>query len=322
MLQARLTAYRPDNAALTRSIGSGVALRIGRGDDSGLRLDHASISRAHAELHEHDGAWQLRDLGSKNGTFVDGTPIAQARLEHACWLRFGDVFCEFAPLSAAEVAADDSGRRARRAAATAHTARIDGLQRLDDLLDASLRGVLELAQCERGFVLLDNGGDGYSVRANLALDPARLATREFSGSVGAVRCALEQRRSVVANDIGQEAWLASRASVVAAGLSALVCLPLLDGESTLGAIYADRVPPGAPITTLDLELLEAFAERAALWIAARRASKRLDSAGFDSSDADLPEWNDIVAAHVGDMPVGDMPAGDLPAADLPAGDMR
>ncbi|MEO6263441.1 MAG: FHA domain-containing protein [Luteimonas sp.] len=300
-MQARLTAYPPDNAALTRSIGPGDALQIGRAGDSGLLLDHPSISRAHAELSEHDGAWTLRDLGSKNGSFVDGTPIAQAMLDHACWLRFGDVFCEFAPLSATEIAAGESGLRARRAAATAHTARIDGLQRLDDLLDASLRGVLELAQCERGFVLLD-GGDGYSVRASLALDPARLATREFSGSVGAVRRALEQRRSVVANDIGSEAWLASRASVAAAGLSALVCLPLLDGKSTLGAVYADRVHPGPPITTLDLELLEAFAERAALWIAARRASELLDSHA-----APLPEWNSIVAAHAGDMPAGDTP---------------
>jgi len=313
MLQARLTAYPPDNAALTRSIGSGAALRIGRADDSGLRLDHASISRAHAELSEHDGAWQLRDLGSKNGTFVDGTQVTNTRLDHACWVRFGDVFCEFAPLSAAQVAADDSGRRARRAAATAHTARIEGLQRLDDLLDASLRGVLELAQCERGFILLDDDvghGHGYSVRASLALDPTRLATREFCGSVGAVRRALEQRRSVVANDIGQEAWLASRASVAAAGLSALVCLPLLDGASVLGAVYADRVRPGPAITTLDLELLEAFAERAALWIAARRASKLLDSASFRSADAGLPEWDDIITAHAGDLPATDLPAGD------------
>lgn len=312
MLQARLTAYPPDNAALSRLVGSDAALQVGRADDSGLRLDHSSISRVHAQLNEHDGAWQLRDLDSKNGTFVDGTPIIHTRLDHACWLRFGDVFCEFTPLSAAQAAADEDGRRARRAAATAHTARIEGLQRLDDLLDASLRGVLELAQCERGFVLLDDEdglGHRYSVRASLALDPARLATREFSGSVGAVRRAIEQRRSVVANDIGQEAWLASRASVAAAGLSALVCLPLLDGEAVLGAVYADRVRPGPAITTLDLELLDAFAERAALWIAARRASKLLDSATSGSTDVSLPEWNAIVAAHVGDMPAADPPAG-------------
>lgn len=294
-MQARLTAYPPDSAASIRSIGPGDALRIGRAGDSGLRLDHPSISRAHAELHPAGDAWQLHDLDSKNGSFVDGTRVTLARLDHACWLRFGDVFCEFTPLTGADIVAGESGLRERRIAATAHTARIEGVQRLDDLLDASLRGVLDLAQCDRGFVLLD-GDHGYRVRASLALDPARLATQEFSGSVGAVRRALEARRSIVANDIGSEAWLASRASVMAAGLSALACLPLLDGQTAIGAIYVDRVHAGPAISTLDLELLEAFTERVSLWISARRASEWIDSDGGGT------QWANIVAMHVDAVP--------------------
>jgi GAF domain-containing protein len=310
-MQARLTAYPPDSAASIRSIGPGDALRIGRAGDSGLRLEHASISRRHAELHAAGDGWQLRDLGSKNGSFVDGTRITQALLDHACWLRFGDVFCEFAPLTAADIAAGESGLRARRAAATAHTARLDGVQRLDDLLDASLRGVLDLAQCERGFILLEHDGD-FLVRASLAMDPARLATREFSGSVGAVRRALQSRRSLVVNDVGREGWLASRASVVAGGLDALACLPLLDGDEAIGVIYADRVHAGPPISTLDLELLEAFTDRASLWLAARRARDWLDG-----ETASAP-WSDIVAMHADDAlaPVAQLPGNSA----MPTGD--
>jgi len=292
-MQARLIAYPPDRAAITRPLASHGLLRIGRGEDCGLPIDHPSISRSHAELHAHDGTWILRDLGSKNGCFVEGSRIAEARLERQCWLRLGDVYCEFAPLSAAEVAAVETGLRSRRAAATAHTARLDALQQLDDLLDASLRGVLELSQCDRGFVLL--GSEAVlSVRASLALDPARLRAREFSGSVGAVRRALDERRSIVANEIGHEPWLASRASVIAGGLSALICLPLLDAQHTLGAIYADRTRPGPAITTLDLELLEAFTERASLWLAARHASELLAA-----NDPMQPEWSEILSAHAG-----------------------
>jgi hypothetical protein len=296
-MQARLTAYLPDSAALARVIAPANPLRIGRARGSDLRIDHPSISREHAELEPRDDAWVLRDLRSKNGTFVDGTRITEARLDQACWLRLGDVFCEFTPLSPAEVLAAHSGARARRAAATAHTARIDGVRRLDELLDASLRGVLDLAQCERGFVLLDTP-EGYQVRASVALDPSALADRAFSGSVGAVRRALAGRRSVVANDIGQEAWLANRASVIAGGLSALVCLPLLDGDATLGAIYADRVRLGPAITSLDLELLEAFVERAALWLSAQRASRMLDEPAPVARST--PHWSGILAAHATD----------------------
>lgn len=51
--------------------GSGV-LRIGRDPGSGLRLTHETVSRAHAELSLRDGTWMLKDLGSTNGTTVNG----------------------------------------------------------------------------------------------------------------------------------------------------------------------------------------------------------------------------------------------------------
>ncbi len=287
-LIARLIAYQPDDAAVVRLIRPDARLRIGRVHqsdplmDSGrpalehLVLDHPSVSRAHAELRADGDHWRLLDLGSKNGSHVDGIAIKDVRLEHACWLRFGDVHCEFALLSAAEAEAAERDRSVRRHAATAHTVRIEKLVRLGDLLDASLNAVLGLAQCERGFVLLDDG-TGFVVSASQSLAPATLASHAFSGSVGAVRRAMDQRRVVVVNDIGREAWLATRQSVVAAGLSALVCLPLMDEEHMLGAIYVDRVAPGPAISTLDLELLQAFAENAAVWIAARRTSEQLDT---------------------------------------------
>lgn len=292
-MHACLTVFPPDKAAIVRVIAPGSVLRIGRAAECSLCIEHPSVSRSHAELRQGQAGWQLHDFGSKNGSFVDGQRVPGLQdyaLGHAGWLRFGDVYCEFALLDDAQATAVAAGRRAQRVAATMHTSRIEGAQNLDELLDASLRGVLELAQCERGFVLLKQGA-GFVVRASLALDTTCLAAREFSGSIGAVQRALESRRSVVANDIVSEAWLSSRQSVVAAGLSALVCVPLLDGEGALGAVYADRVLPGEPITTLDQELLEAFAERAALWIAARDAAELLEA------HAPAADWEAIVAAH-------------------------
>jgi len=295
-MQARLIAYPPDCAAVVRHLGAGQALRIGRAEGCGLRLEHPSISREHAELSANDDGWRLRDLGSKNGSFLDGSPVDETPIAGECWLRFGDVYCEFAPLSQAEAEAEAQGQVARRAAVTARTARIQRLTGLHDLIEDSLRAVLELAQCERGFVLLDQG-DGLAVRASLALDPTRLAAREFSGSVGAVRRALETGLPIVANDIGGEAWLAARHSVVAAGLSALACLPLLEDGRAFGAIYVDRVRPGPAITELDLELLQAFVEGAAVWIAAQRTATLLDARAGDRGERPPTRWDGIVAAH-------------------------
>lgn len=51
---------------------SAAALRIGRDPGNGLRLSHETVSRAHAELSMRGGVWVLKDLGSTNGTTVNG----------------------------------------------------------------------------------------------------------------------------------------------------------------------------------------------------------------------------------------------------------
>jgi hypothetical protein len=58
--------------------GSPCLLRIGRDPASGLRLSHESVSRVHAELSRQGGLWILRDLGSTNGTTVNGRRVIGA----------------------------------------------------------------------------------------------------------------------------------------------------------------------------------------------------------------------------------------------------
>ncbi|MEU8792267.1 DUF1707 and FHA domain-containing protein [Streptomyces sp. NPDC048643] len=55
--------------------GSPYPLRIGRDPASGLRLNHETVSRVHAELSRQGGVWVLRDLGSTNGTTVNGRRV-------------------------------------------------------------------------------------------------------------------------------------------------------------------------------------------------------------------------------------------------------
>ncbi|GAA2565644.1 MULTISPECIES: DUF1707 and FHA domain-containing protein [Streptomyces] len=58
--------------------GAGHPLRIGRDPGSGLRLSHETVSRVHAELSLQAGLWVLRDLGSTNGTTVNGRRVIGA----------------------------------------------------------------------------------------------------------------------------------------------------------------------------------------------------------------------------------------------------
>ena len=51
------------------------ALTVGRAPECGLRLDESGISRTHARLLPTDGGLQIEDLGSTNGTFVNGKRV-------------------------------------------------------------------------------------------------------------------------------------------------------------------------------------------------------------------------------------------------------
>ncbi|MFJ9605572.1 FHA domain-containing protein [Kitasatospora sp. NPDC101176] len=69
-----------------------VQLTIGRIPGSGLRLHDASVSRQHAELRHEGGGWVLYDLGSTNGTHVNGRRIAGGvRVRAGDQVRFGNL---------------------------------------------------------------------------------------------------------------------------------------------------------------------------------------------------------------------------------------
>lgn len=58
---------------------TGAQIDIGRESTCGLHLDDEGVSRRHAQLFEHNGQLGVRDLGSANGTRVNGEPIAGPR---------------------------------------------------------------------------------------------------------------------------------------------------------------------------------------------------------------------------------------------------
>src|SRR5271166_4379252 len=53
---------------------------VGRKEDCDLRLDHKSVSKQHCVIVKTDGLLLLRDLGSTNGTRVNGQRVRRAAL--------------------------------------------------------------------------------------------------------------------------------------------------------------------------------------------------------------------------------------------------
>src|SRR5438445_7275978 len=53
---------------------------VGRKEDCDLRLEHKSVSKMHCIIVKTDGLLLLRDLGSTNGTRVNGQRVRRAAL--------------------------------------------------------------------------------------------------------------------------------------------------------------------------------------------------------------------------------------------------
>ncbi|MEM9865763.1 MAG: GGDEF domain-containing protein, partial [Myxococcota bacterium] len=51
---------------------------IGRGQDATERIDDSGLSRRHARIYRRSGAHFIQDLGSTNGTYVNGVPVVNA----------------------------------------------------------------------------------------------------------------------------------------------------------------------------------------------------------------------------------------------------
>ncbi|HEY2525630.1 MAG TPA: FHA domain-containing protein [Candidatus Binataceae bacterium] len=65
---------------------------LGRGEDNDVVIPHASVSRAHARLMRRNGVFELTDLNSTNGTYVNEQPVhGSTRVSSGNQVRLGDV---------------------------------------------------------------------------------------------------------------------------------------------------------------------------------------------------------------------------------------
>jgi hypothetical protein len=68
---------------------TGAVTVLGRGSDADIVLDDAGVSRRHAEIRVEAGHAVVRDLGSTNGTYLDGERISRADLHDGATVVLG-----------------------------------------------------------------------------------------------------------------------------------------------------------------------------------------------------------------------------------------
>src|SRR5258706_1454172 len=88
---------------------------VGRVSDNAFELPEASVSSHHAEIHLRGNDVVVKDLGSTNGTFINGEKIQEATLKPGQILRFGMIEMRLdggeAPSAAAGAAAAAAAKK-------------------------------------------------------------------------------------------------------------------------------------------------------------------------------------------------------------------
>jgi DNA-binding winged helix-turn-helix (wHTH) protein len=85
---------------------------IGRAPDATIQCDAAGVSRHHARILVCEGIATLEDLGSKNGTYLQGARITSARLSNGDEIRLGTALLTFRtepPISPTETVVTTAG---------------------------------------------------------------------------------------------------------------------------------------------------------------------------------------------------------------------
>ncbi len=75
---------------LTKSITG-----VGRGDENDLVLPDTRVSNFHMALYHCAGEFRIRDLGSTNGTFLNGSAVTEYALRHGDWIQVGGCVLRF-----------------------------------------------------------------------------------------------------------------------------------------------------------------------------------------------------------------------------------
>ncbi len=299
--EPRLVALTGPLEGQTIALGAG-DLSIGRHGSNRLVVREIAVSRHHATISRDADGFVLRDLDSRHGTLVNGEPVAQHRLTHGdlvavCGSTFLFLLHETEPDSTGPVRFEDSTflsestraldvaeghffqpekvlgelsddpRRERVLGALLRAGSGLGIPRqLEELASHLLSLALEAAAAERAALLLATpGGDGFD--PVFALDNRGERQEAMTVSRTVSLRVLRQKVALMSNDVRRTEDLKAAASLKAARVGALLCVPLLiaEREATrcLGVLYLDDRRDGADFSEDDLRLLTAFAGMAA-----------------------------------------------------------
>jgi putative nucleotidyltransferase with HDIG domain len=266
-------------------------LRAGRLSTLEVVLDDASVSRRHAELRANGNAWRVRDLGSTNGTYLNGVRLGPGEmpLKIHDLVRFGNLTIvveaikelreDEAPpgamenmlVEATEVNSWDeaikglafdrerSPRPGEQLLALLRAGHhLVHLESEDELLHTILNDTISTLDAQRGAIVLADGPNGPLRLRALATGNSQIPGRPgFSQSLA--QRSFTRGESILCTQADEDPELVGARSIAEGTMASVLCVLLRTPRKRLGVLHLDRGPLQQPFSKDDLHLADALA---------------------------------------------------------------
>lgn len=300
-------------------------LTIGRSSSSDVYFDEQTLSRQHARLEMNNGTWAITDLGSANGTFVNGTPVRNTTaIQDGDDIGLGSLLFKFdvdpkRPVGAGvDVTWDPPGGGTRILENVPEADQIEPLLpsglgkdatrlmvkrlRLLSKFAAALGNVIEAERlfplvlekllhafpdAERGCVMLcDPDGSNLHAAAAVARPGAK---RQISVSRTVAKQVIDTRSALLSADVSGDERFDARHTMVRFGLRSVMCAPMVCENTVLGLIQLDSSNPRHQFSKADMALFLGIAGHTALALSKARLHERLVAQMILQKDLQMAE---------------------------------
>jgi adenylate cyclase len=275
---------------------------LGRSTTANVRLADREVSRKHSQIDKEGDDYVLRDLGSSNGTFLNGKRIfGPTKMKDGDEVVIGTSKMEFRlgagavkPKNAEIVHSQDSSKELEgvvaRVGAKANFAPVDQLndinqlkrdyerlrvghefsnyirleRDLNELLARILQIAFDLIPADNGVILLrDAASHELVIQAMRQRKPGQGKVLVSDTLLAQVQATKE---GVLTSDAIADERFASSHSIIALGVRSAMAVPLLNtsGEEVKGIMFLDSRERIGAFTTKDLEVLSAIAGQASV----------------------------------------------------------
>ncbi|MGH9503324.1 MAG: sigma 54-interacting transcriptional regulator [Terriglobales bacterium] len=266
-------------------------IRIGRDPSNSLAISDLSLSRRHCMLIREEDNYKLRDLESRNGTFLNGSVVSEKRLNHGDQIAVGESVFVFLlkedsdGVAAEAVEFDDSLTQAteqirpqdvlylqperilKELPATSRLGRnlnallkicrvVHSIADLEPLQTEVLKLIFEVVPAERGAILLDGKGN-QKFSSQFAYPAERAQPLRISRTI--TRQVMEEGVAILGADVPGSGSLSGVESLVAFRVRSVLCVPLTVFQKVIGCIYLDTTSAGTRFEREHLELVVGIA---------------------------------------------------------------